>query len=229
MDTTAPSQKPEPDRFSPIVQLPGWRLHAAHLTLAEGRDHGDVMDLAADGSAEMFRNALVNGRILQGSVLADVRVALAEEGIDLQRVLPVSELLAHRFHADGEVPRGTLAWDFLTLLIAKSQAPWSVLDPEELVPPLVFREGEPGEVHQHADGELNCAGLPVLADRNRVVSSPWTCRHPDDLAECRSPLYICYLPKVVFRKVQPRNHMGNAIWLTWVYKFIFERTCSFAG
>jgi len=227
--SSTPSPQPEPDRYRCLVQRPDWRLHVAHLTLAEGRDHGDVMDLAADGSAEMLRNAVTDGRITEGSMLAEIHDHLAADGIDLQRALPVSESLVHRFHADGEVPRGTLAWDFLVLLIAKSQAPWSVLDPEELEPPLVFREGEPGEVHHHADGEFNCAGLPVLTDRHRVVATPWTHRSPDELADCRSPLFICYLPQGLFRKVQPRNHMGNAIWLTWVYKFLFERTCTFEG
>ncbi len=229
LTSSTPSPQPEPERYRCLVHLPDWRLHMAHLTLAEGRDHGDVMDLAADGSAEMLRNALTNGGITEGSMLAQVRQGMADGNIDFSRALPVSESLVHQFHADGGVPRGTLAWDFLMLLIAKSQAPWSVLDPEELEPPLVFREGEPGESHHHADGEFNCSGLPVLADRNRVVATPWTHRRPDELEGCRSPLYICYLPRALFRKVQPRNHMGNAIWLTWVYKFIFERTCSFEG
>ncbi len=70
-------------------------------------------------------------------------------------------------------------------------------------------------------------GLPVLADSIGVVATPWTYRKPTDLEGCQAPLYICSLPHELFRKVQPRSHMGQAIWLTWVYKFIFERTCSF--
>ncbi len=221
-----PPPGPEPDRYSPRVTIPGWKLHVGHLTLSEGRDHGDVMDLAADGSAEMLRNALPEGRIAEDSMLAEIRKSLRGMGHDPDTLPTVAELLVREFHSAGAVPRGTLAWDFLVLLIAKSQAPWSVLDPEELTPPLVFRMGEPGESLQHAGGTLDCAGLPVLADTNGVVATPWTHRKPDELENCRSPLFICYLPEELFRKVQPRSHMGNALWLTWIYKFIFERTCS---
>lgn len=185
------------------------------------------MDLAADGSAEMLRNARSGGSVLEGSMLAEVRECLGGMGHDQDKFPTVAELLVDEFHTTGKVPRGTLAWDFLVLLIAKSQAPWSVLDSEEIAPPLVFREGRPGETHEHAGGRLDCAGLPVLADTNRVVATPWTHRRPDNLENCRSPLYICFLPQELFRKVQPRTHMGQALWLTWIYKFIFERTCSY--
>ncbi len=227
MNTATPPPGPEPDRYSCHVAIPGWRLHVAHLTLAEGRDHGDVMDLAADGSAEMLRNALPDGRIAEGSMLAEIRESLGGMGHDPDRLPTVAELLVREFHTTGTVPRGTLAWDFLVLLMAKSQAPWTVIDPKELTPPLVFREGLPGETHQHAGGQLDCAGLPVLADSTGVVASPWTHRRPDDLENCQSPLFICFLPRELFRKVQPRTHVGNALWLTWIYKFIFERTCSY--
>jgi hypothetical protein len=185
------------------------------------------MDLAADGAGEMLRTAVPRGRIAEGSMLAAIRGSLERMGYDQDATPTVIEHLVRDFRAAGMVPRGTLAWDFLVLLIAKSQAPWSVLDPEELTPPLVFREGLPGETHEHAGGRLNCAGLPVLADAGRVVATPWTHRRPNDLERCRSPLFICYLPQELFRKVQPRSHMGQALWLTWVYKFLFERTCTY--
>ena len=218
---------PEPDRYRCRVAIPGWRLHVAHLTLSEGRDHGDVMDLAADGAAEMLRTAFTGGRIAEGSMLAEIRTSLKGMGHDPDRTPTVTELLVRDFHAAGKVPRGTLAWDFLVLLMAKSQAPWSVIDPEELAPPLVFREGLSGETHQHTGGTLDCTELPVLADTNGVVGTPWTHRKSDDLENCRSPLFICCLPQELFRKVQPRTHVGQALWLTWIYKFLFERTCSF--
>ena len=41
------------------------------------------------------------------------------------------------------------------------------------------------------------------------------------------PVFVCYLPKPLFRRLEPKSHMGRAIWLTWAYRFVFERTCSY--
>ena len=40
-------------------------------------------------------------------------------------------------------------------------------------------------------------------------------------------MFVCYLPRGLFRKVEPKVHMGRAAWLTWAYKFLFERTVSY--
>ena len=31
------------------------------------------------------------------------------------------------------------------------------------------------------------------------------------------------------RQVQPKVHVGRVVWLTWAYKFLFEKTCKYEG
>ena len=87
--------------------------------------------------------------------------------------------------------------------------------------------GEAGETLVTSGGPIECGGLPVLADREGVKASPWVPLRPTDLEGCREPVFVCYLPKPLFRRLEPKSHMGRAIWLTWAYRFVFERTCSY--
>ena len=105
--------------------------------------------------------------------------------------------------------------------------PWSLLDREALEPPLVFRTGEPGEGLALSEGRLDCHGLPVLADGRGVQASPWTPGEPSRFEGCTQPVYVCYLPRDVFRRIQPKSHIGWAVWLTFAYEFLFERTFSY--
>jgi len=219
--------QPQPELFSCLVTLPRWKLHVTHLTRNEGRDLGQVMELANRGAMAELRRSFPGGRIEEGKTLLTIRRSLERMGHDAAGPCPVAELLIASFLETGGVVRGSLAWDFLALLTVRTQAPWSVLDSERLAPPLTFRQGEPGEFIEHAGGQLDCAGLPVLADCSGVQATPWTHGWPNDLEDCRSPLFICYLPRELFRAVQPRSHMGQVVWRTWAYKFVFERTCSY--
>jgi DNA/RNA-binding domain of Phe-tRNA-synthetase-like protein len=148
-------------------------------------------------------------------------------GLDPEATPPSSERLIVRLLEKEAAARGPLAWEFFTILVAKTQAPWSVLDRSRLNPPLVFRLGERGELIHGMDATLDCAGLPVLADQDGVMASPWTCVPPSALHECPEPVFVCYLPKELFRTVEPRAHVGRAVWLTWAYKFVFERAYSY--
>ncbi len=218
---------PELDTFDCKVTLPDWRLHLASLARKEGRDLGNVMDVATRGARAHLLRHYPDSQLLSHPTVAAIRECLRNQGHDPDRTPPCSELLLRRFLAAEEIPRGCLAWEFLAVLTVKSGAPWAVLDRDRLEPPLVFRRGEDGETLRLADRDFPCSGLPVLADRRGVQASPWTYGEPRDLAEATTAVFVCFLPPDLFRQVDPKSHVGRLIWLTWAYSFVFERTCTF--
>ncbi len=208
------------------VELEGWRLQVAHLARREDRDLGNVMELAMRGAAARPGRDDPTAESDPDPAARKLRESLARLGHDADRTPPSSESMIAEYAASGDPARGSLAWRFLFLLVAKSRAPWSVVDREGLHLPLVFRKGRPGERIPDRGADLDAEGLPVLADRTGVLASPWTLPSPADLEGCREPVFVCYLPADLYRRVNPRGHMGRAIWFTWAYKFITERTCA---
>jgi hypothetical protein len=227
--TEAPTAEAHGTReaFDCAVRLPEWKLHVAHLQLREGRDLGNVMDLAMEGARSHLRRGHPDGRLDESDTILAIREDLIGLGVDPRATPPASELLISEFLEKGRITRGTMAWEFLALLTVKSEAPWSVVDRDTIEPPLEWRLGERGESLTTTEGSRDCEGLPVLADRNGVKTSPWDRLAPTELDGCGEPVFVCYLPKRLFRRVEPRAHMGRAVWLTWAYRFIFERTCSY--
>jgi hypothetical protein len=227
--TVAPTADAQGTReaFTCTVRLPDWKLHVAHLQLREERDLGNVMDVAMEGARAHLRRGHPDGRLDESETILAIREDLRGLGVDPQVTPPASELLISEFLETGRITRGTMAWEFLALLTVKSEAPWSVVDRDTIEPPLEWRLGGPGEKLTTADGSHECEGLPVLADQSGVKTSPWDRLPPTGLEGCREPVFVCYLPNRLFRRVEPRAHMGRAVWLTWAYRFIFERTCSY--
>lgn len=215
------------EAFDCTVRLPDWKLHVAHLQLREERDLGNVMDVAMEGARSHLRRGHPDGRLDESDTILAIREDLRGLGVDPRATPPASELLISEFLEKGRITRGTMAWEFLALLTVKSEAPWSVVDRDTIEPPLEWRLGEQGESLTTADGSRDCEGLPVLADRSGAKTSPWDRFPPTGLDGCRELVFVCYLPKRLFRRVEPRAHMGRAVWLTWAYRFIFERTCSY--
>jgi DNA/RNA-binding domain of Phe-tRNA-synthetase-like protein len=212
--------------FDCNVSIPGWRLHVAHLILSVDRDLGNVMEVALRGAHNHLRRSFPEGKLLDNSTVMAIRENLVAMGHKPGRTPPCSESLLTGFLEDQESIRGSLAWEFLALLTIKSLAPWSVLDRQAVDPPLDFRYGKQGESIPSPAGALDCEGLPVLADSRGVRATPWTHVTPDSLRDCKEPVFVCYLPERLFRRIQPKSHMGRAIWMTWAYRFVFERTCT---
>jgi hypothetical protein len=216
----------EQTAFDCIVGLPGWRLHVAQMAVREGRELGSVMDVAIRGAFKHLSRSLPDGDLDRGSTITAVREHLKHLSIDPQATPPSSELLISSFIEADEIPRGSLAWEFLAVLTAKSQAPWGAIHRDRLQPPLRFRLGEQGEGIATGKGDFDCAGLPVLADREGVKGSPWAPCAPRDLEDCTAPVFVCYLPEKLFRAIDPKSHLGRITWLTWAFQFVFERSYS---
>lgn len=213
--------------FDCLVRVPHWRLYLAHMAVNRDRERGDVLDVAAKGAEAALRRSHPADSLVPDATITALRESLRAIGLDPAACPPCSERLIRRFLADPELQRGCLAWEYLAVLTIKSHAPWIVLDRATLEPPLVFRDGVPGETLAWAEGELDCAGLPVLADGRGIVGSPWTHPAPGDLEDSDETVFVCCLPEDLFRRVDPKTFLGRANWLTWAYRFLFTRTCKY--
>jgi len=210
--------------FECTVTLAGWRLHIAHMAVSEGRDLGNVMDVATRGALSEVLRCHPNGRLEENKTIVTMRESMRRLGVDTSATPPSSERLISSVLEKREVPRGSLPWEFMAILTAKSCAPWTVLSRDSFSPPLEFRLANEEErlptQHRAFDGHR----IPVLADRDRVIASPWTDDSPDALENCSEPVFICYVPSDLFRTVDPKSHLGRVVWLTWAYRFVFEKT-----
>jgi hypothetical protein len=196
------------------------------MVAAEERELGNVMDVAVSGAFAHITKLCPRGELTESSTIVALRDELRSIGVEPEACPPSSEVLIEQFLATGEVIRGSLAWEFLAVLVCRSMTPWSVVDRWCLRPPLEFRFGEPGETISDQGGILDCHGLPVLADGEGAKASPWTCGQPGQLEGCSEPVFISYLPKSLFRTINPKGHLGQVVWLTWAYRFVFERRYS---
>ena len=210
------------DTFDCRIMVPGWRLHLATLSVTPNRDRGNVMDLATRGAYRALQGA--GGTDDSGMSLL-LRDYWSQAGLDPAEYPPSSQHLAQRARERGGIDRGCLAWEFLSILVLKSGAPWAALDRRVLHTPLAFRLGEPNETLPTDRGDMPCAGLPVLADLEAVRAAPWALGSPDDLVDADPVVFVCFLPQDMFRRINPKNVLGRAVWLTWVYRFVFEKTC----
>ncbi|MBC8422906.1 hypothetical protein H8E07_02170 [bacterium] len=226
---TLPDMPPELDTFDCTVTLPEWRLHLASLSLNRQRELGNVMDVAAQGAFSELQRGYPDGRLGAHATVRALRERLTALGHDPAAAAPCSERLLRDIIAGGGIRRGCLAWEFLSVLTIRSAAPWTALDRRALRTPLVFRRGETGEALTLDEGRLDCAGMPVLADRHGVKASPWTLPAPAQLEDLDEVVFVCFLPADLYRLVNPRDHLGRVVWLTWAYRFVFERSCRYRG
>jgi len=208
------------------IELPEWRLNVTHLLRRSERDLGNVMETALGGALAHLRACAPGGDLSRADVTGEIRAALEERAPGLALPPLVSELCMRRVLRDPGSMDGPLAWQFLHLLTLKSQAPWAVVDSSAVRGDLRYRLGREGERCASSDGELDCEGLAVLADEEAVLATPWAETRPESLADCEAPIFVCFLPADLYRKVGPRNHMGRAIWVTWAYAFLKQRTCT---
>jgi len=210
------------DTFDCRILVPGWRLHLASLSVTPDRDKGNVMDLATSGA---FRTLQGAGDTDESGMSLLLREYWSQVGLDPSEFPPSSEQLVQRALEQGGIDRGCLAWEFLSILVLKSGVPWAALDRRVLHTPLVYRLGEPGESLPTDRGDVSCVGLPVLADSEAVRAAPWALGSADDLVDADPVVFVCFLPQDMFRRVNPKSVLGRAVWLTWVYRFVFEKTC----
>ena len=196
-------------------QLPGWRLHMAHLSLAN--DYSDqVMDVAVRGAVNRVK------RRFEGVPVEDEPTVSA-----LRQVLETpttSELFARSILNGEPFPRAHPGLEFRDILALRTMLPWSVMDARQVLFPMQYRLGKPGETGEHRGSEVELEGLPVLADGRGVLASP-CCYHDIDRMtdDAHEVILVCYTPMSIAQDFTSRTELGRLMWMTWTFKFEAEK------
>lgn len=207
------------------VEIPGWRIHLAHLIERQDREMGSVMELAAKGALAKIKKKFPTEDFTNHETCRSVRSLFAKTGLNPATTPPVSELMMKKILKEDRIALCCRPWDFYLLLMAHSLAPWSVINSAVITSPLVFRMGRKGETLDEQD----CRDLPILADTNGPRAAPWHMDDPEPLKDCKEPLYVCYMPEEAARRIDPKSHLGRINWMTWAYHFVVEKTFKSAG
>ena len=217
------------DQIKCRVELEGWRLHFVWLTPKIGREMGSVMDLACSGALAKLQKRYPDRDLSSDPEVCRFREGIADLGIDPAKTAPSSERVLTRMLESGTFPRGPIAWEYLHLLVTHSPSPWSLMDAARLEGPFEFRYGKSGETIGCETEFSGVEGLPVLTDQKGVVASPWTCSRKEDFGADIDPLFVCFMPEKLWRKINPKAHIGRLVWMTWAYTFVVERAFSQNG
>ncbi len=211
------------DGLDVFNQLSQWRLHMAHLALESG-SHDEVRAVAIKGTQAAVRRRYPNGSLDDDNTVVATRRAL-QECCATETVLPsIVEELASKI-ANGEpFPSTTPVLDFRDLLALRTMLPWSIIDAANVLFPLVFRLGEPGETVRSRGREIDVEGLPVLADGSGPLCSPCTHQDEESLSDSTTEvILICYTPMTIYREFVARKELARLVWMTWIFKFVEER------
>jgi DNA/RNA-binding domain of Phe-tRNA-synthetase-like protein len=206
------------DGLDVFNQVPNWRLHMAHLSLAP--DYSDqVLDVAVKGVKTRVRKRFEKASWEDEPTLCALREALGPDQP------ATSERLAREILDGGEFPRAKHPGvEFRDLLALRTMLPWSVMDARQVLFPMQYRLGKAGETGEQRGEEVALEGLPVLADGRGVVASPCCChdlaRMTDDAQEV---ILVCYTPMSIAQAFTARTELGRLMWMTWVFKFECEK------
>ena len=180
--------------FETDMQLIGWRLFWAHLTVNDvdgvvlARRRGEV----AEGARSRFSDtAAISG----DPVVAALRKLFRTSGCDPTRYRPASEALLRRLVKGGEIPGIFPLVDLNNCLSAELAVPCCVMVEGSFNAPLTWRSGAEGENYESLRGPFNLESKPVLFDpegpstpRSRATSgsrSNPTPRGPGSSPTCR--------------------------------------------
>lgn len=158
--------------FPPQVrmELEGWRQVWYRLLPREGSI-----------GEELWRDAVatLEDRVGEGALsglpeVAAIRRLFRAAGCDPTRYRPSSEALARRLLKGQQLSGHHQLVDLNNLLSVRLMLPCCVIDAGAVLPPLVFRSGEEGEVMESMRGPFSLSGKPLLEDRIGPFGTPVT-------------------------------------------------------
>jgi DNA/RNA-binding domain of Phe-tRNA-synthetase-like protein len=159
--------------FKTDMQLDGWRLFWAHLTVNEIND--GAIAARRDEVAETARQRFTDTAAISGDpVVASLRKLFRAAGCDPTRYRPASEALLRRLVKGGELPEIFPLVDLNNCLSAELAVPCCVMVEGSFVPPLVWRSGVEGEGYESLRGPFNLENKPVLFDPEGPLDTPIT-------------------------------------------------------
>lgn len=214
--------------FECLIDLPGWKLHFALMKFRKEREMGTVMQTAGKGAYARLKKLMPEGSEAENPTIVKYRNEIAglcpgpiKQGL-------CSESMLRDILKRQSPMWDCLSWDFLSLLTIHTLAPWGLFDAANFTYPLVFRNGEKGEIITGSCGEVDCEGLPILADSKVLLGSPFVYPKNENPENIENPAFVCFMPATLARKINPKSHVGRINWTTWAYEFEIERavTCN---
>ena len=159
--------------FEIDMQLEGWRLFWAHLTITDI----DVSTLATRRGqvADAARSRFSDTAAISGDpVVAALRKLFRAAGCDPTRYRPASEALLRRLVKGGELPEIFPLVDLNNCLSAELAVPCCVMFEGSFSEPMVLRSGVEGESYESLRGPFNLEKKPVLFDEDGPLDTPIT-------------------------------------------------------
>ena len=198
--------------------IPGWRLHLAHLALEPGC-HEQVLEVITRGTM-----ARVHKRFPDGSMAGDGNVEAVREALGGREGLATSERLAREILDGRSLPQGHPGQVLCDVLALRTLLPWSVMDAEKVLLPLKFRAGQGAESGRYGDEVVDLVDRPLLTDGEGIVASPCASGAGSGMSpETTQVIVVCYTPLAVAKKFEARTELARVIWTTWAFRFVTEK------
>ncbi len=159
--------------FEIDMQLDGWRLFWAHLTITDV----DSSTLATRRGqvAGAARSRFSDTAAISGNpVVAALRKLFRAAGCDPTRYRPASEALLRRLVKGGELPEIFPLVDLNNCLSAELAVPCCVMFEGSFSEPMIWRSGVEGESYESLRGPFNLEKKPVLFDEDGPLDTPIT-------------------------------------------------------
>jgi DNA/RNA-binding domain of Phe-tRNA-synthetase-like protein len=208
----------EPPPFEVRLELVGWELFWARLTLPDEADTAKDEDRSADLAAlrvavtDWARAELKLATLSSHPTLAVLRSLFKTAGCDPTRYRASSESLLRRILKGEDLPAVHPLVDLANCLSATLLVPCSVAVVDTFEPPVVLRAGRDGESYPSFRGPLKLDGKPLLADARGPFDSPITSsRRTGVRPDTRGVWLVAYLPARVVLPDDARRTLRDLV------------------
>jgi DNA/RNA-binding domain of Phe-tRNA-synthetase-like protein len=182
--------------FEVRVELDGWELFWAYLTV--GEDRGGLEDLRARVAAGVRERFSEPAAIAAYPPVAAIRKLFRGAGCDPTRYRPASEALLRRLVKGAVLPAIHPLVDVNNCLSAELAVPCCVMKEGSLGTSLVFRAGAAGESYESLRGPFNAEAKPLLVDEIGPIDTPITGSERVKVqADAEEAWLVAYLPREV--------------------------------
>ena len=159
--------------FEIDMQLEGWRLFWAHLTITD--IDSSTLATRRGQVAEAARSRFSDTAAISGNpVVAALRKLFRAAGCDPTRYRPASEALLRRLVKGGKLPEIFPLVDLNNCLSTELAVPCCVMFEGSFSEPMIWRSGVEGESYQSLRGPFNLEKKPVLFDEDGPLDTPIT-------------------------------------------------------
>jgi len=179
--------------FEVTIELDGWELFWAFLTVGEG---SGLADLRARTTADVRARFSEVSDIAAHPPVAAMRKLFRAAGCDPTRYRPASEALLRRLVKGAELPAIHPMVDINNCLSAELAVPCCVMKEGSLGTSLVFRSGAAGENYESLRGPFNAEAKPLLVDEIGPIDTPITGSERVKVqADTEKAWLVAYLPR----------------------------------